>query len=88
MHLRPAFNFALGITQFRFFTFLQRKVTAFIDTICLLPIFKYLIRTFAEDSLAVVKPSMVVMGRDGRPVHRFEIISRFGKNIQKRNHDR
>ena len=25
----------------------------------------------------MVKPSMVVMGRDGRPVHRFEIISTF-----------
>ena len=75
------------MTQFRSFTFkpniVQRKVTAFIDTICRLPIIKYLIRTFSEDSLAVVKPSMVVMGRDGRPVHRFEIISRFGENIQK-----
>ena len=44
------------------------KVAAFI---------KHLIQTFSEDSLAVVKPSMVVMGRDGRPVHRFEVISSF-----------
>ena len=38
---------------------------------------KHLIQTFSEDSLAVVKPSMVVMGRDGRPVHRFEVMSSF-----------
>merc|ERR1719210_886116 len=32
--------------------------------------FTYLSNIHKEDSLAVVKPSMVVMGRDGRPVHR------------------
>ena len=47
------------------------KVTAFIS----LNYQTDLIKEISEDSLAVVKPSMVVMGRDGRPVHRFEVIS-------------
>merc|ERR1719486_972384 len=35
-----------------------------------MPHITYLSNIHKEDSLAVVKPSMVVMGRDGRPVHR------------------
>merc|ERR1719195_983209 len=35
-----------------------------------MPHITYLSNIHKEDSLAVVKPSMVVLGRDGRPVHR------------------